>query len=213
MGQMHVIRNICSGRADLTVVGSDFDQPRLDALKSKAQPFAEANNVSLRMVNPKSEELTDKFTYIALMAPVGALVEQAIEQADTGCIINIFAGIPMPTKHDLDLDACIAKRAFMFGTSGSLIRHMELVLEKVQSDRLDTNCSVDAVCGMEGAAEGIRAVENRTIAGKIIVYPELTDMGLIQLEHLAEHYPSVAEKLSNGMWTAQAEQELLRAAR
>jgi D-arabinose 1-dehydrogenase-like Zn-dependent alcohol dehydrogenase len=212
MGQMHAIRAICLDKSNVRVVASDFDQPRLDALASKAEPFAGRHDVAFRTANPKTQPLEETFTYVALMAPLGQLVAEAIERADTGCIVNIFAGIPMPTRHDLDMDACIAKRMFLFGTSGSLISHMQMVLEKVQADRLDTNCSVDAVCGMEGAAEGIRAVENRTIAGKIIVYPELTDMGLVPLDRIQEAYPSVARKLVNEMWTAEAEAELLRVA-
>ena len=89
---------------------------------------------------------------------------------------------------------------------------MIIVLEKVLSGQLDTDCSVDAVCGMAGAIEGIRAVENRLMAGKIIVYPELRDLPLIPLSTLGEKYPSVAEKLNNGIWTKEAEQELIKIA-
>jgi len=146
------------------------------------------------------------------MAPVGALVADAIRKADNGAIINIFAGIPAPTKHDLDLDAYIEKRCFMFGTSGSTIEDMRIVLRKVQGDQLDTNASVDAISGMSGATDGIAAVENRTLAGKIIVYPMLHEVGLIPLAELDKHFPTVAEKLDHGRWTREAEQELLRVA-
>ena len=63
------------------------------------------------------------------MAPIGVLVAEAISKSDTNTLINIFAGIPAPTKHDLDLDTYIANRCFMFGTSGSTIRDMKIVLE------------------------------------------------------------------------------------
>jgi threonine dehydrogenase-like Zn-dependent dehydrogenase len=207
-----VIRDICSGRGDLSVVASDFDDDRLASLEKKARPFAEQRSVSFTTANPKTQPPEGKFSYIALMAPVGQLVAEAIAQSDTGCIVNIFAGIPVATKHDLDLDTLIANRCFLFGTSGSTIRDMEIVREKVETKQLDTNCSVDAVCGMEGAAEGIAAVENRAVAGKIIVYPELTDMGLIPLEKLPETHPDVAEKLIDGMWTPEAEAQLLEVA-
>ncbi len=210
MGQMHVIRDICAGKDNLDVVASDFDDERLASLENKARPFAEQRGVSFTTANPKNQPPDGTFSYIALMAPVGQLVAEAIAQSDTGCIVNIFAGIPVATKHELDLDTLIANRCFLFGTSGSTIRDMEIVREKVESKQLDTNCSVDAVCGMEGAAEGIAAVENRAVAGKIIVYPELTDMGLIPLDKLGRTYPAVAEKLSDGMWTAEAEAQLLR---
>ena len=213
MGQMHVIRNICSGKKDVEVVGTDFDDARLAALSKKASPFAQQRGVRFVTVNPQKQAAEGKFTYIALMAPLGQLVADAIASADDGCVINIFAGIPVGTKYDLDLDTYIARRCFMFGTSGSTIRDMQIVQRKVETGQLDTNCSVDAVCGMEGAIDGIEAVENRSIAGKIIVYPQLVDMGLIPLHDLKDHYPSVADKLVDGMWTAEAEAELLRTAK
>lgn len=212
MGQMHVIRNICSGKQNVTVVAADVDDTRLGSLMQKAKKMAEQNNAELRAVNTKANPLTEKFTYVALMAPVGALVADAIEKADKGALINIFAGIPAPIRHELDMDKYIEKGCFMFGTSGSTISDMKAVLRKVEARQLDTNFSVDAISGMTGAADGIKAVENRTLAGKIIVYPMLHDLGLVPLEKLAEKFPTVAEKLDSGQWTKAAEEELLRVA-
>ncbi|MBM3790922.1 MAG: alcohol dehydrogenase [Acidobacteria bacterium] len=212
MGEMHVIRNICSGLSGLSIVGTDLDPRRIEGLRRKAEPMAKANGVALRLVNPQRERLDGTFTYFALMAPLGALVADAIQQAGEGAIINIFAGIPAPTKHELDLNAYIEKRCFMFGTSGSTIEDMRTVLRKVERDQLDTNASVDAISGMAGAADGIAAVENRTMAGKIIVYPMLHRLGLIPLAELHERFPTVAGKLDDGKWTREAERELLRVA-
>ena len=212
MGQMHVIRNICSGVPGISIVGTDFDDIRLASIENKARPLANANEVDLRIVNPQNDPLEEQFSYFALMAPVPALVEQSIQDARQGAIINIFAGIPAPTKHEIDLDTYIAKRCFMFGTSGSVIEDMKIVLAKVESGQLDTNCSVDAISGMAGATDGLAAVENRTLAGKIIVYPTLHELGLTPLSALSEKFPSVAEKLENGQWSRAAEEELLRVA-
>jgi threonine dehydrogenase-like Zn-dependent dehydrogenase len=210
MGQMHVIRNICLGISGVSVTGTDLDDPRIEVLRRKTEPMAKANGVPLRLVNSQNEQLDEAFTYFVLMAPVGALVADAIRRASHGAIINVFAGIPAPTRHDLDLDTYIAKRCFMFGTSGSTIDDMRIVLRKVERDQLDTNASVDAISGMSGATDGIVAVENRTLAGKIIVYPTLHDVGLIPLAELDKHFPTVAEKLDHGRWTREAERELLR---
>ena len=68
----------------------------------------------------------------------------------------------------------------MFGTSGSVIEDMRIVLRKVESGQLDSNRSLDAVSGMAGATDGIKAIENRTLAGKIIVYPMLHDVPLFR---------------------------------
>ncbi|MHC4399303.1 MAG: alcohol dehydrogenase catalytic domain-containing protein [Planctomycetota bacterium] len=212
MGQMHVIRNVCLGLSGVSVVGTDLDDPRIEALRCKAEPIAKTNGVTLRLINSRNEQLNETFSYFALMAPVGALVADAIQKSRDRAIINVFAGIPAPTRHDLDLDAYIEKRCFMFGTSGSTIEDMRIVLRKVQRGQLDTNASVDAISGMSGATDGIDAVENRTLAGKIIVYPMLHDVGLIPLTELDRHFPTVAAKLDNGRWTREAERELLRVA-
>ncbi len=212
MGQMHVIRAVCSGIKNIAVIGTDMDDARLASIQRKAEPFAAANGVAMKMVNTVKTPLSDRFSYFALMAPVPALVASSIRDSKPGCLINLFAGIPAPTKHELDLDTYIANRCFMFGTSGSTIRDMKIVLQKVTTGQLNTNCSVDAISGMAGATEGIAAVENRTLAGKIIVYPMLHDIGLIPLANLRQPFPTVAAKLDRGQWTKAAEDELLRVA-
>ncbi len=206
MGQMHTIRLVCSGKRDITVMGTDLDQTRLDALAAKAQPFADRLNVDLKLINTHKTPLNGTFDYVSIMVPIAPLVGQAIAQSKDKTLINIFAGIPAPVKHDLDLDTYICNRCFMFGTSGSRLIDMKIVLEKVIQGQLDTNCSVDAVSGMAGAINGIRAVENRTLSGKIIVYPDLPEMELTPLEKLPDE---VRKTLDNGMWNKAAEDTLL----
>ncbi len=212
MGQMHAIRAICSGVPGIDIACMDVDDARLDSLARKVVPLAKTNGLALRIVNAMKTPSAEKFSYVAIMAPVGALVADAIRNSLPGCLINIFAGIPAATRQDLDLDTYIAKGCHMFGTSGSVIRDINIVLAKVEGGQLDTNRSVDAICGMAGAVEGLAAVENRSLAGKIVVYPMLHDVGLIRLSELTKHFPTVAAKLANGNWTRAAEDELLRVA-
>lgn len=212
MGQMHVLRAVCSGFPGLRVTGTDVDGARLAALARKAAPLARTRGVDLRLVDTRTEPVPTGATYFALMAPVGSLVAEAIRQAGRGARINIFAGIPAAARQDLDLDLYLERGCYMFGTSGSLIRDMKAVLSKVESGLLDTNLSVDAVAGMAGAVDGLTAVENRTMAGKIIVYPALHELPLIPLSELGSRLPPVAARLSNGLWTREAEMELLRRA-
>ena len=197
------------------VVGTDMDDARLASLRQEGRAAGQGQQASpLRMVNTAK---THAHREVHLHRPDGpgrrAGRRTRSSDAAPGCLINIFAGIPAPTKHELDLDTYIGNRCFMFGTSGSTIRDMKIVLQKVQTGQLDTNCSVDAVCGMAGAMDGIAAVENRTLAGKIIVYPQLHDLPLTPLAELAGKFPTVAAKLEAGQWTQAAEQELLRVAK
>jgi threonine dehydrogenase-like Zn-dependent dehydrogenase len=213
MGQMHVIRDLCNDVRLSRMVATDFDSQRLESLRKIVTPMADRAGVELLVANPKETPIHETFTYVAVMVPIAPLVAEGIAQSAPGCLVNIFAGIAAPTIHPIDLDAVIERRVFLFGTSGSTLNDMKIVLEKVQSGRLDTNCSVDAVAGMAGATDGIAAVENRTLAGKIIVYPELHELALTPLASLAEKFPSVAEQLEDGRWTLEAERELLRVAR
>jgi len=89
---------------------------------------------------------------------------------------------------------------------------MRAVLAKVNEGALDTNTSVAAVSGMAGAKDGLAAVENRTLDGKIIVYPFIRNLGLVPLAEFPTRFPTVAAKLRNGQWCKEAEQEFLKVA-
>ena len=209
MGVMHVIRNLCQGVENVTVFAGDLDDARLAALTKIAQPLAEKNKVSYRPYNPGKDEPAVKFDYVALMAPVPALVTQSVKNAAKGAIINIFAGIPAQGTAEIDLDAYIKKKLYFIGTSGSVLEDMKLVLAKVESGSLDTNLSVAAISGLDGAVEGIRAVEKAIVPGKIIVYPQCSGLGLMSLDQLAKRLPEVANCLKDGNWNRKAEEKLL----
>jgi threonine dehydrogenase-like Zn-dependent dehydrogenase len=209
MGMMHIIRNICQGVEGISVFGSDVDDSRLAVLTKIAAPLAEKNRVQYKSYNPTKEKSSETFDYTALMAPIPALVAAAVNDSNERGLINIFAGIPATVTGEIDLDTYIEKRLYFIGTSGSTLEDMKRMLSKVESGRLDTNLSVAAISGLEGATDGIRAVENRSIAGKIIVYPACRNLGLVTLEELAEKMPDVADCLNDGLWTKQAEEKLL----
>ena len=209
MGMMHVVRNICQGVKGVSVFAGDLDDNRLNTLTRIAAPLAEKNAVEYKPYNPTKDEITEAFDYTVLMAPVPGLVAASVGSAAQGGLINIFAGIPATVSGEIDLDTYIEKQLYFIGTSGSTLDDMKRMLEKAESGSLDTNVSVAAISGLEGATEGIRAVEDRSIAGKIVVYPACRDLGLVTLEELKEKMPEVAACLNNGLWTKQAEDKLL----
>ena len=126
-----------------------------------------------------------------------------------GAIVNIFAGIPVDKSGPVDLDQYVAKGLFFIGTSGSRMEDMRVVLQKVESGRLNTNVSVAAVSGLDGAVDGIRAVEKQAIPGKIMVYPACRGLPLTTLEELRTALPQVHGKLAGGLWTKASEDALL----
>jgi threonine dehydrogenase-like Zn-dependent dehydrogenase len=209
MGMMHVIRNICQGVGGVSVFAGDVDETRLAALTKIAGPLAQNNGVEYTTYHAGDGQTPEDCTYTVLMAPVPELVAAAVYNSGPRGIINIFAGIPATVTGEIDLDAYVEKRLYFIGTSGSTLDDMKRMLEKVESGRLDTNVSVAAISGLDGAVDGIRAVESRAIAGKIMVYPACKGLGLTRLEELAGKMPEVAAALREGLWTAQAEKKLL----
>jgi len=196
MGTMHVIRDLCQGVPGVTVFAGDLSDERLTMLKKLAAPLAAQHQLTLRPYNPSKEKPAEKFTYIVLMAPVPALVTQAVQDAGPRAIINIFAGIPADKTAAIDLDTYIAQQAYFVGTSGSTLDDLKAVLRKVVTRQLDTNLSVAAISGLDGAIDGIRAVEKNLIPGKILVYPDKKGLKLTPL--------------GDKRWDKRAEEELLK---
>ncbi len=208
MGTMHVIRDLCQGVPNVVIYAGDLSDERLAALRKLSEPLASKNQLTLKAYNPSKDKLAVKFDYIVLMAPVPALVAQAVKDAAFRAIINIFAGIPADKTGEIDLDAYIEKQCYFIGTSGSTLDDMKAVLKKVASRQLDTNLSVAAIAGLDGAVDGIRAVERNLMPGKIIVYPFAKGLKLTALTEVGTEHSRVARSLNNGYWNKNAEEAL-----
>lgn len=210
MGIMHVVRALSSAVPGIEVVGSDIDEARLQALSAIASPLAEAVGLTFRAAMPASESDRSSFDYAALMVPAPDLVQEAIEHCRDHAVINIFAGIPLDVSAALDLDSYVRKQCYLVGTSGSTLADMRTVLRKVAAGELDTNRSVAAVGGLEAAIEGIRAIERREIAGKIVLYPTCRGLALTPLAELRELLPAARREMGGGVWNRHAEEALLQ---
>ena len=212
MGFMHVVRTASSALSGLSLTAVDIDDERLAHLADVAGPLAASRGIPAAFLNSRTTQLDGGFSYVAVMVPAPPLVAQAVELAAAGARINVFAGFAAGTRAAIDLDAVLAKRVYLFGTSGSQIPDMQAVLAKLERGDLDTNISVDAITGMEGVTDALAAVEARTSGGKIVVYPALHDLGMVRLSELPARFPSVAAALLEGRWTRAAEDALLATA-
>ena len=212
MGFMHVIRTATCGLPGVSLTAMDIDDARLEQLRDIAGPVAASRGIAATFVNARTTQVEPGFDYVGVMVPAPPIVAQAVELAAAGARVNIFAGFAAGTRAALDLDLIIGRHLYLFGTSGSEIPDMRVVLHKLEHGDLDTNLSVDAVSGMEGVRDALAAVEARTSGGKIVVYPQLHEMGMIRLSELAARFPTVAAALHGGRWTRAAEEALLAAA-
>jgi threonine dehydrogenase-like Zn-dependent dehydrogenase len=209
MGAMHVIRALSSRIPGLDIAASDIDRDRLSSLTRVAAPLAAANGHSFCAYNVKEKAPPGIFDYLAIMVPSPGLVTEAVEQAAVGAVINVFAGIPADVNANLDLNAYIEKGCYLIGTSGSALEDMNTVLAKVEAGVLNTNLSVAAVGGMEAAIDGLQAVAERKVGGKVVIYPSCRGLRLRSLDELEADLPEVAALLHDGVWSHEAETALL----
>jgi len=212
MGFMHVIRTAACGLSDVSLTAVDIDDARLAQLAKVAGPLAASRGIPATFVNARTTDIEPGFDYVGVMVPAPPIVAQAVELAGPGARVNIFAGFAAGTRAAIDLDTVIGRHLYLFGTSGSEIPDMRVVLGKLERGELDTNVSVDAVTGMEGVRDALAAVEARTSGGKIVVYPQLHELGMVRLADLHDRFPTVAAALDDGRWTRSAEEALLAAA-
>lgn len=206
MGVMHVIRDLSMGLPGVTVIATDLSDERLAALDRIAGPCAVERGSAYRSLNSRTTPAPDAVDYCVLMAPIPRLVADAVSRAKPGGVVNIFAGIPAEQTGPMDLDRYVRLGLYLIGTSGSLLDDMKVVLSRVRDGTLDTNVSVAAVSGLEGAVDGIRAVERQEVAGKIMVYPACRGLALTRIEALPTE---IRDRMRDGVWTLEAENSLL----
>lgn len=211
MGTMHTIRAMSLPEHPEVITGTDINTERLAILDRSVRAAAEGKNIDFVTYNPAEKgNFEGKADYAVFLPPLHTLLPPVIHNLKPGGVLNIFAGIRAGTKAPIDMDYYAKNHLYMIGTSGSTVEDMRIVLKKVDDGQLDTNASVAAVSGMKGAIEGLGGVDSQRFHGKVIVYPQLTDLGLIELSHLPDTMPDVAIHVKDGVWTKEAEQALMR---
>lgn len=223
MGQMHLPRALELENGPKKVLATDIDTTRLNSLRERFEPIARRRGIELLIVNPNErsqeafEKLLDDFTDgncfddIVMLAPVPALIEQAVPYlADEG-LMNIFAGVPIGTIVELDISGVFMSNIRFVGSSGSKVSDMLDTLHAAESGQLSTNTSVAAIGGMEASWDGMKAAKEGTFPGKVVIYPQITGLPLTAVPDLKDKLPTVYAKLTDGMfWNREAEAELLR---
>ncbi|MFW6139464.1 MAG: zinc-binding dehydrogenase [Spirochaetota bacterium] len=223
MGQMHVQLALEEENPPQTIVATDISEERTQVLKENFTGPARKKGVNFYAINPNN--FTDKqsyirelfningdspYDYVVCLAAIPAVIEEASSFLGRNAVLNVFAGVSKGTIVKLNIKEVASKSVRFIGSSGSTIEDMEYTLRKVEEGKLNTNSSVAGVAGMREVWKGLEAVKNGTFAGKILVYPHIKDLELMDLSQLKEKYPEIGRSLSSdGKWTREAEAALL----
>ena len=220
MGRMHVQRAMEFSNPPATIVCTDISDMRLSELVEAFVAEAQMKGIELICLNPSNKSIYDEkmaaykqigFDNIVCLAPVPAVIADAATYLAPQGVMNVFAGVARGTMVNLDLSDTYLKNIRIIGHSASSMSDFELVLEKNNSGELSPNRSVAAIGSLSAARDGLQAVKDAVLAGKVVIYPNIKEMSLTRLNELEEKMPTVYAKLNErGEWTNEAEEEFLR---
>lgn len=220
MGRMHVQRAIEFKNPPAFILCTDVSEMRLGELRDSFEEEARSKGIDFVCWNPAAkpegpqgedaDALAD-FDDIVVMAPIPAVISDAGRHLAPGGVMNVFAGVARGTMAALDLSQAYLEDTRVIGHSASLMDDFKLVLEKNYAGELNPNRSVAAVGSLSAARDGLQAVINADLAGKVVIYPHIREMPLTTLAELQQVLPSVHGLLNElGEWTNAAEEEFLR---
>lgn len=220
MGRMHVQRAIEFQNPPATIVCSDVSDMRLDELCSTFAEQAREKGIEFICLNPMNKAEYEAgmapfkdsgFDDIIVLAPVPPVIADAGTHLGAKGVMNVFAGVPRGMMTSLDLSDAYLRDTRVIGHSASDMDDMLLVLDKTYEKELSPNRSVAAVGSLSAAKDGLKAVKDATLAGKVVIYPNIKELPLTTLPELQEKMPTVYALLSDrGEWTNEAEAEFLR---
>lgn len=221
MGQMHVQRALELPTGPKLVIVTEISDERLQTLRDMFQPLAEKYQRTILYFNPNaSQQSFHAFVMeatqgqgaddVVVSVPVAALMEEGGAVMKPDGMLVLFAGVPNGTMGKVDLSNVYLSNAQYTGTSGLTIDDQSLVMERRVAGTLSPGRSVAAIGGLETAPEAIRSVMEGRYPGKVVVFPQLSNLPLMALKELPEKLPEVAAKLGeNLMWTNEAEEVLI----
>jgi hypothetical protein len=220
MGRMHVQRAIGFSQPPAVIVCSDVSDMRLSELCDSFSEQARDKGIEFICLNPmKKEDYQAKmsafkatgFDNIVVLAPIAPVIADAGEYLAQDGVMNVFAGVARGTQAALDLSGAYLKNTRIIGHSASWMSDFILVLDKTSTGELSPNRSVAAIGSLNAAYDGLKAVKEASLAGKVVIYPNIKDLPLTPLAEFKDKFPSVYAQLNElGEWTAAAEAEFLR---
>jgi threonine dehydrogenase-like Zn-dependent dehydrogenase len=220
MGRMHVQRAIEFKDPPAVIVCSDVSDMRLGELCEAFADQAKDRGIQFVCLNPldtvgyavgMAAFQKTGFDDIVVLVPVPAVIAEAYSHLSSRGVMNVFAGVARGTRAELDLSGAYLLGTRVIGHSASLMSDFELVLDKTNSGELSPNRSVAAVGSLSAACDGLKAVKEATLAGKVVIFPNIKEFPLTTLVELKEKLPAVHARLNaRGEWTNAAEEEFLR---
>lgn len=221
MGRMHVQRAIESPVGPRKIIVTEVTDVRLESIRTFFGPLAEKYGKELVLLNPVEDDAGYRKEMakileeggvddVEVMVTIPAIIGDACQYVAKDGMINIFAGMKRGVSLAVDPMLIAGERQIRFiGHSGSGLDDQKAVVDRCLASQLDTNLSVAAIGGLMVIPDGIRAMKDSIYPGKIVIFPQFSDLPLTGLTELGEILPDVAKLLgANDTWNEATEAAL-----
>lgn len=210
MGRIHLLRALKHRRGPRRIIVTNNSRARLDIMQTDFRAMAQAAGreiiyISLNETPDYKSRLysllgpdgaSDMIICAPGVGPLNAVVEFL---ADDGMLV-LFSGTAYGQFGDLPLG-----QVSITASSGSSVEDQLRVLRNIERGELAPDFNVAAIAGLLAAKQGIIQVKEGKVAGKVVVYPQLTELPFIPLAELADWDPILAKYVNEQGWSRQSE--------
>ncbi len=222
MGQMHVQRAAYDDNGPDLLVACDIDDKRLNTLEEYFGEYMARRGRRLVILNTSAfsnselikhlEQINqgNRYSDIVITSPISALVKQYSAILAPDGVMNIFAGIIKNPVIGVPQNDTVFTGQRWVGSCGVNYSQFLQTIRRVQKGLLDTNMSVAAIGGIDAVYQGYEATRDGRLSGKIVIYPQIKNLPLTDMQTMKEKFPEIASALRDGkFWTTAAEKILL----
>ncbi len=220
MGRIHLQRALKSPCAPAKIIVTGNTRTRLDLM---AQDFStiiascgiEVNYLAQQDCTDFRSQLrelvgehgaTDIIVSAPGIEPVNAVVEFL---ADNGTL-SLFSGTRYGQFGLLPLGLVASRHVSITASSGSSVADQLQVLAKMNRNEALPDFNVAAIGGFMATKAGLEAVKAGRFAGKVVIYPQLTNLPLLPLNELNIWDGQLGDYVAKNGWSRAAERMLAR---
>ena len=219
MGRIHTLRAILDSEGPQTIVVTARRKERLIVLYKDFELLAKKNHKKLTILSLEEEGWNEKlwdicnhkgFDDVIISAPGAQPVKAAIPYIKKDGLFILFSGTSYGTYENMPLGDVINNNLTINASSGSKTEDEKVVMKKILTGMIDADRNVAAIAGIDNLKEAMHAVDNGDYTGKVIIYPQLENLALIDLKKIKDYNIEFYEYIQQHGWNKQAEDLLYK---
>lgn len=216
MGRIHTLRAIMKENPPSKIVVTARRRKRLEALLDDFGEVAKKHQVKLNIVAMEDPDWRKElrsyckeegFDDIVVSAPGTEPVENAVPFLKKDGMLILFSGTKYGSYAKLPVGYVASYGARINASSGSTVEDEKKVLRKIEAGQYHPDQNVMAIAGFKALKQAVEAVSQGKYPGKVIIYPQLDDLPLLDIHQIGDYDKAFEGAQING-WNREYEEKL-----